>query len=197
MWKQLRNKLYWPADLCMSLRLNFHLPPTDRSGPGRLFWRWIGGLAGRRPEHYASGMELATEHKKREGRTWLGGYLFYYLLNGFPNHHFIQPPATPSVFDIVIMRHLPSLAHMTSCSALRSDHLPVLIDTTCRLFFHHTYCLGQIPLTRDCIMIRPFTRVLRNSLAPFWKFWKPPISSIALVRTTGLRYRQAFRMKYA
>jgi hypothetical protein len=37
----------------------------------------------------------------------------------------------------VITRHLPSSVHLTSCSALSSDHLPVLIDTVCRSSFQH------------------------------------------------------------
>jgi hypothetical protein len=35
----------------------------------------------------------------------------------------------------MITRHLSSPVYLTSCSALSSDHLPVLIDTTCRLSF--------------------------------------------------------------
>jgi hypothetical protein len=45
--------------------------------------------------------------------------------------------ATPDVLDIVITRHLSSPVYLTSCSALSSDHLPVLIDTTCRSSFLH------------------------------------------------------------
>ena len=45
--------------------------------------------------------------------------------------------ATPDVLDIVITRDLPSSVHLTSCSALSSDHLPVLIDTMCRSSFQH------------------------------------------------------------
>jgi len=44
---------------------------------------------------------------------------------------------TPDVLDIVITRDLPSSVHLTSCSALSSDHLPLLIDTMCRLSFQH------------------------------------------------------------
>jgi len=39
--------------------------------------------------------------------------------------------------DIVITRDLPSSVHLISCSALSSDHLPVLIDTMCRSSFQH------------------------------------------------------------
>jgi len=36
--------------------------------------------------------------------------------------------ATPDVLDIVITKNLTSPVYLTSCSALSSDHLPVLID---------------------------------------------------------------------
>src|SRR5215510_10611054 len=45
--------------------------------------------------------------------------------------------ATPDVLDIVITRDLPSSVHLASCSALSSDHLPVLIDTMCRSSFQN------------------------------------------------------------
>jgi len=45
--------------------------------------------------------------------------------------------ATPDFLDIVITRDLPSSVHLTSCSALSSDHLPLLIDTMCRSSFQH------------------------------------------------------------
>jgi endonuclease/exonuclease/phosphatase family metal-dependent hydrolase len=48
-----------------------------------------------------------------------------------------NPSATPDVLDIVITRQLASSVHLTSYSALSSDHLPVLIDTVCRSFFRH------------------------------------------------------------
>jgi hypothetical protein len=37
----------------------------------------------------------------------------------------------------VITKNLTSPAYLTSCSALSSDHLSVLIDTTCRSSFQH------------------------------------------------------------
>ena len=48
-----------------------------------------------------------------------------------------NPLATPDVLDIVITKNLTSPVYLTSCSALSSDHLPVLIDTTCRSSFQH------------------------------------------------------------
>jgi hypothetical protein len=43
--------------------------------------------------------------------------------------------ATPDVLDIVIPRDLVFPVHLTTCSALSSDHLPILIDTQCRFSF--------------------------------------------------------------
>src|SRR5215475_407826 len=48
-----------------------------------------------------------------------------------------NPLATPDVLDIVITKNLTSPVYLTSCSALSSDHLPVLIDTTCRSSFQN------------------------------------------------------------
>ena len=43
--------------------------------------------------------------------------------------------ATPYVLDIVITKDLVSPVNLTTCSALSSDHLPILIDTHCRSNF--------------------------------------------------------------
>jgi hypothetical protein len=48
-----------------------------------------------------------------------------------------NPSASPDVLDVMITKDLPSLVHLTSCSALISDHLPVIIDTMCRSSFLH------------------------------------------------------------
>jgi len=48
-----------------------------------------------------------------------------------------NPLATPDGLGIVITKNLTSPVYLTSCSALSSDHLPVLIDTTCRSSFQH------------------------------------------------------------
>ena len=49
-----------------------------------------------------------------------------------------NPSVTPDVLDIVINEKISFPVYLTSCSALRSDHLPILIDTSCRSSFHHT-----------------------------------------------------------
>jgi hypothetical protein len=46
-----------------------------------------------------------------------------------------NPPAAPDVLDIVITRDLVFPVHLITCSALSSDHLPLLIDTQCRSSF--------------------------------------------------------------
>jgi hypothetical protein len=45
--------------------------------------------------------------------------------------------ATRDVLDIVITKDLIFPVYLTACSALSSDHLPVLIDTTCRSSFRN------------------------------------------------------------
>ena len=47
------------------------------------------------------------------------------------------PSVTPDALDIVITKNLSIPVYLASCSALSSDHLAVLIDTTCRSSFHH------------------------------------------------------------
>ena len=39
--------------------------------------------------------------------------------------------ATPDVLDIVLSKNIVTPVYLTTCSALSSDHLPVLIDTRC------------------------------------------------------------------
>ena len=46
-----------------------------------------------------------------------------------------NPSATPDVLDIVLTKNLVTPVNLTVCSALSSDHLPVLTDTMCRSSF--------------------------------------------------------------
>jgi hypothetical protein len=46
-----------------------------------------------------------------------------------------KPSAAPDVLDIAVTKNLPTPVYLTACSALSSDHLPILIDTTCRSSF--------------------------------------------------------------
>ena len=43
--------------------------------------------------------------------------------------------ATPDALDIKITKGLGCPMYLTACSALSSDHLPILIDTQCRSSF--------------------------------------------------------------
>jgi endonuclease/exonuclease/phosphatase family metal-dependent hydrolase len=51
-----------------------------------------------------------------------------------------NPSVTPGVMEIVLTQDLSFSVYLTSCSALSSDHLPVLIDTACRRYFLHPPC---------------------------------------------------------
>jgi hypothetical protein len=44
---------------------------------------------------------------------------------------------TPDVLDIVVVKYFVLLVHLTVCAALSSDHLPILIDTSCRSSCHN------------------------------------------------------------
>ena len=120
--------------------------------------------------------------------------------------------ATPDVLDIVITRDLPSSVYLTSCYALSSDHLPVLIETMCRSSFQHPPNRPDVRRTdwakfqntwkpkfcstRNCIIVWISTRVLRTSPAPFMGLWKLPLLSVAQLETHAPRSRPVFRMKY-
>jgi hypothetical protein len=45
--------------------------------------------------------------------------------------------ATPEVLDIVVVKDFFLPVHLTVYAALSSDHLPILIDTSCRSSFHN------------------------------------------------------------
>ena len=52
-----------------------------------------------------------------------------------PTTYPYNPSVTPDVLDVII-KYLQIPVYLTSCSALSSDHLPVIIDTTCRFSFN-------------------------------------------------------------
>jgi hypothetical protein len=72
--------------------------------------------------------------------------------------------ATPDVLDISITLNLTSPVYLTSCSALSSEHLPVLIDTTFRLTFQHPPDRPEFRCT-DCANFQTHLEV-RISLDP-------------------------------
>jgi len=59
--------------------------------------------------------------------------LYTELINQQP----IQLIGYSDIFDIVITKKLSLLLYLTSCSALSSDNLAVIIDTACPSSFHN------------------------------------------------------------
>jgi len=45
--------------------------------------------------------------------------------------------STPDVLDVVMIKNLSFPVYLSSCGALSSGHLLVLLDTTCHSSFHH------------------------------------------------------------
>jgi hypothetical protein len=92
-------------------------------------------------------------------------------------------PVTPNVFDTVLTKNLSFPVYLTACSALSSDHLPVLIDTeVSQPFVTHRITLISGALTGptskltwktkfrsiwNCTLGWQSTRELRTSLALF------------------------------
>jgi hypothetical protein len=70
-------------------------------------------------------------------RDYADGYSCLIFGPDSPTTNPYNHSATPDVLDIVITRDLPSSMALASCSALSSDHLPVLIHNGCRSSFHH------------------------------------------------------------
>jgi hypothetical protein len=98
-----------------------------------------------------------------------------------PTSNTYNPLATPDDLDLVIRKKIIFLVYLTSCTALSSEHLPVLIDTTCRLPFQHQISLisgaltgpnSKLTLKVKFRLIRKYTtawqlrRALRTSQAP-------------------------------
>ncbi len=82
-------------------------------------------------------MELSAEHEEGKLlREYAESKCSLIFAPDSPTTNPYNPSATPDVLDIVITRDLHSPTDLTSCSALSSDHLPVLIDTRCRPSFH-------------------------------------------------------------
>ena len=121
--------------------------------------------------------------------------------------------ATPDVLDIVITRGLPSPVHLTSCSALSSDHLPVLIDTTCRSSFQHppdrpdvrrtdwanfqTHLETEIPFNPELHYSMDIDMCVENFSDAILGALEASTPKRRLVETHAPRSRPVFRMKYA
>jgi hypothetical protein len=94
-----------------------------------------------------------------------------------------SPSIIPDVLDIVLTQNLSFPVYLTSCSALSSDHLPVLIDNACRSSFLHPpdrpdfrrtnwansklTWKNKFLSTRNCSKGWQSIRALRISPAPF------------------------------
>jgi hypothetical protein len=113
-----------------------------------------------------------------------------------------KPFATPDVLDIVITKNVQFPVYLTWCSALSSDHLPVLIDTAGRTYFHRpsyradfrstywakfqNYLEDQVPFDTDLHNEMLSICALRAP-APFLELWRYQLPSVARVKTHGLR----------
>jgi hypothetical protein len=54
-----------------------------------------------------------------------------------PQPRLLTHNATPDVLDIAVVKNFVLPVYLAVCSALGTDHLPVLIDTTCRSPFQN------------------------------------------------------------
>ena len=118
--------------------LHLPYPPTDRSGPVRLFRRGMpvlmaGDLNGK---HADWNSRLSTRRGKLL-RDYADGNCSLIFGPDTPTNNSYNALATPDVLDNVITKNLTSPVYLTSFSVLTSDHLPILIETTCRSFFQH------------------------------------------------------------
>jgi hypothetical protein len=61
------------------------------------------------------------------------------LINGpkFPTTAPYTQNTTPDILDVMVFKDFVLTIHLTVCSALSSDHLPILIDNSCRSSFHN------------------------------------------------------------
>jgi len=92
-------------------------------------------------------------------------------LNRTPTTNPYNPSPTPDILDIVITKNLSFPVYLNSCSALSSDHLPVLTVTACRSSFQHpldrpdfrcTHWANFQTYLEDLI---PFNLILHNEMA--------------------------------
>jgi hypothetical protein len=91
--------------------------------------------------------ELNAKHKDWNSRltTARGSLLRYYndrnscLIYGLDSPTTVPctHKATADVLDIVAVNDYLLPVHLTVCAALSSDHLPNLIDTSCRSSYHN------------------------------------------------------------
>jgi hypothetical protein len=86
-------------------------------------------------KHVDSNSRLTTRRAKLL-RDYADGNSYLIFGPDTPTTNPYNPSSTPDVLDIAVTKDLPFPVYLTSCSALSSDHLPVLIDTACHSSFH-------------------------------------------------------------
>jgi hypothetical protein len=87
-------------------------------------------------KHVALNARLATRQGKIL-RDYADGNSYLIFGPDTPTTNPYSPSVTADVSDIVLTQNLSFPMYLTSCSALSSDHLPVLTDTACRYSFLH------------------------------------------------------------
>jgi hypothetical protein len=108
---------------------------------------------------------------------------------------------------------LHSPVHLASCSALSSDHLPVLIDTMCRSSFHNpldspdfrrtdwakfqTHLKAETPLSPELNDGMAIDSCVENFSGAVLRALAACTPSVAHETTHGLQFRPAYRLKYA
>ena len=119
-----------------------------------------------------------------------------------------NPLVTPNVPDNVITKNLSFPVYLTSCSALSSDHLPVLIDTLCRSpdrpdfrctdwANFQTHLEELIPSDPELHNKMVIDTCVENFSSAVLKALVASTLKCHCVTTHGLRYWPAFRMRYA
>jgi len=115
--------------------LPFAFPPTDCSGPDRLFRRGLPVLmAGDLNAKHVDWNSRLSMRRVKLLRDYVDENSCLIFGTDSPAQNPYNPSATPDILDIVITKELLFPVYLTSCSALSLDHLPVLIDTSCRSF---------------------------------------------------------------
>jgi hypothetical protein len=163
--------------------LPFALAAPNRSGSVRLPERRAAVLM----ERYLNAKHVDWNSRRITTR---GRRLRYYandhssLIYG-PETHTTIPynfSATADVLDIVITKNLVIPVYLTTCSALSSDHFPVLNDTRCRSSFLN---LTDCPKLRRTVWVK-FQACLEDRLSSTPKLrsgvefdtWKCPAPSL-------------------
>ena len=84
----------------------------------------------------ARGLEFRANHDKgRRLRDYANEHSSLIYRPDIPTTIPYDSSAIPDVLDIVLNINLATPVYLTTCSALSSDNLPVLIDTRCRSSF--------------------------------------------------------------